>query len=215
MEIYSLHKSKILREWITPQYLQSKTLSHLQNSFSTQKPFPFLELSRFFHPQKAAAIKKVLATETFQRKESDLFQFKQTPDFRSTSNLLLQDFRNFLSSSEFVHYLNHITNTKCRVGKIDMAGTLYEDTDFLLCHDDLLEHRAIAFFYYLSDMTLKNGGTLNLYSSGQKQPTTIAAKIQPRANTFAFFKVSANSFHSVAEVLAGPRLAISGWFHDR
>ncbi|MBI2146635.1 2OG-Fe(II) oxygenase [Candidatus Woesearchaeota archaeon] len=206
--------TSLLSTWITPEYLHPSKITSLQHAFKTGKPFPSLEFPRFFHPEKATTLLKALSTEKFYPKEADLFQFKQTNDLVSTANPVLQEFRKFLVSPEFVEYLRQLTNTKCLPGKIDMAGTLYEDTDFLLCHDDQLEHRAIAFFYYLSDLPVKKGGTLNLYASEKKQPTTVAGTIQPKFNTFAFFKVSPQSFHSVAEVLAGQRLAISGWFHD-
>src|SRR3989344_4585203 len=154
-----------LSAWITPKYHHPSKITSLQHSFQSSTPFPFLELSQFFHPDKATALPKALSTEKFYPKEADLFQFTQTNDLVSTANSVLQEFRNFLSSPEFVYYLQQLTGTKCLVRKIDMAGTLYEDTDFLLCHDDQLEHRAIAFFYYLSDLPIENGGTLNLYAS--------------------------------------------------
>lgn len=204
-----------LKEWISPLYTEPTTIKSLRSSFPTQKPFPFLALPNFFHPSKAAAIMNALSREKFYFKESDLFQFRQTHDFSSTSNPLLRQFRDFLSSLEFISYLNHLTRTRCLPHTIDMAGTLYEDTDFLLCHDDCLERRKIAYFYYLSSMHPKDGGALNLYTSQHNKPTTIAATIHPQFNTFAFFLVSPKSFHQVEEIqIDAKRLAISGWYHD-
>ena len=107
-----------------------------------------------------------------------------------------------------------ITNSKLKSNLIDMAGTLYNDSDFLLCHDDQLEGRQIAYFFYLSTMKKDDGGKLQLYDSKQNKPSTIKATITPNFNTFAFFQVSPKSFHSVEEVTSTrQRLAISGWFH--
>ncbi len=207
--------NSLLKEWLSPAYIRLSNIKNLSTSFPTQKPFPFLELPNFFHPSKAAAILNALSGEKFYFKESDLFQFRQTHDFSSTSNLLLRQFRSFLSSPEFISYLNLLTGTRCLPRKIDMAGTLYEDTDFLLCHDDCLETRKIAYFYYLSSLNPDDGGELNLYASAKNKPTTIAATIRPQFNTFAFFLVSPKSFHQVEEIRTGAkRWAISGWFHD-
>ena len=67
-----------------------------------------------------------------------------------------------------------------------MAGTLYVDTDYLLCHDDQLEGRKIAYLFYLSDMKETDGGSLNLFASKNRVPTTIERKIIPKFNTFSF-----------------------------
>ena len=153
-----------------------------------------------------------LRKEMFIRKEADLFQFSQTQDLVSTKSKILQKFRSFLSSPELVTYLSNLTNTNLKAKEIDMSGTLYQDTDFLLCHDDRLEGRKIAYFVYLSTLDRKDGGRLLLYDQLEK----VAASIIPTFNTFAFFAVSAKSLHVVEEMVRPKqRLAISGWFHDQ
>mgnify|MGYP003342408719 CR=1 FL=1 len=42
--------------------------------------------------------------------------------------------------------------------KVDLFASLYQDTDFLLPHDDKLESRKIAFIIYLSNLEKKDGG---------------------------------------------------------
>lgn len=203
-----------LSDWIHQNYLKEKNTIRYKRLFLLQKPFPHLEFKNFFKEEKAKLIFNELQKEKFFLKESDLFQFKQTDDLKSTNNKILQEFRSFLSSKKFIDYMNTITFISLKHSVIDMSGSLYENTDFLLCHDDKIEERKIAYFYYLSDLKKSDGGYLNLFSSKNNKPTKIEKQIIPQFNTFAFFLVSEKSFHSVEEVVSKKqRYAISGWFH--
>ena len=202
----------LLQEWISSGYLQLKKREKLRTTFREHTPFPYLELRGFFREQKIMKVLPALRKEMFIRKEADLFQFSQTQDLVSTKSKILQKFRSFLSSPELVTYLSNLTNTNLKAKEIDMSGTLYQDTDFLLCHDDRLEGRKIAYFVYHSTLDRKDGGRLLLYDQLEK----VAASIIPTFNTFAFFAVSAKSLHVVEEMVRPKqRLAISGWFHDQ
>ncbi|KAJ7415362.1 Prolyl 3-hydroxylase OGFOD1 [Pitangus sulphuratus] len=78
---------------------------------------------------------------------------------------------------------------------IDISCAKYEYTDVLLCHDDELEGRRIAFILYLvPPWEGRDGGTLDLYSTdGSDVPL---APLQ------------------VSEVVSHKcRLSVSGWFH--
>lgn len=215
MEIKNLIQSTIFLNWINQKYVSLPEIERFKTSFQTAKPFPYLEFKNFFQPEKIIEIVKALAEEKFSPQQADLFQFKQTGDLSATKNKVLQEFRIFLSSAEFTSYLSHITSTHLKPKVIDMSGTLYEDTDYLLCHDDQLEGRKIAYFLYLSDVDKNDGGALHLFSSKDGVPTEAAATIIPKFNTFSFFLVSEKSFHEVAEVVRDvQRIAISGWFHE-
>lgn len=122
---------------------------------------------------------------------------------------------------------------------IDSFGSRYWQGNQLLCHDDELEGRRIAFIFYLvpHDWTENDGGKLELFDvDKQGQPAQIVKSITPKWNNFLFFEVSPVSFHQVrsllllirleiglclcdaiqvAEVFTGEkeRVAISGWFH--
>ncbi len=158
----------------------------------------------FFQEKQLIKILKALTKEKFFFKQADLFQFKQTNDLVSSKSSTLQELRAFLLSEEFISHIEQVTKLKLKRNQIDIAGTLYESTDYLLPHDDQLDSRKIAFFIYLSEC---EGGELNLYK--EWKPT----KIKPQFNTFAFFEVSEKSFHSVEEVIKGQRIAITGWYH--
>ncbi|NWX92040.1 OGFD1 hydroxylase, partial [Nothoprocta pentlandii] len=107
--------------------------------------------------------------------------------------------------------------------EVDLSCARYEYTDVLLCHDDELEGRRIAFILYLVPPWEKSdGGTLDLYSTDEHfQPKEIVKSLVPSWNTLAFFEVSPVSFHQartciwVSEVLSKEkcRLSVSGWFH--
>jgi prolyl 3-hydroxylase /prolyl 3,4-dihydroxylase len=206
----------MLQDWISGTYLNSNSQYILTDKFLKAKPFPHIALKEFFNKQKIKNIEKALQQEQFEFKQADLFQFSQTKDFIGTKSKIIREFRSFLASTEFIDFMEKITCSKLKQHSIDVAGTSYADTDFLLCHDDLLEKRKIAFFLYLSTSTKKDGGKLNLYNSINHQPTMISKSISPTFNTFVFFQVSQNSFHQVEEVISpSQRLTISGWFHDQ
>src|SRR3989338_5143948 len=216
MEIKSLIQSSLFLKWLSAKYLSLPDLERFKTVFLSAKPFTYLEFKNFFQPEKVIEIVKALAEEKWIPQQADLFQFKQTGDLSGTKNKVLQEFRTFLSSKEFVYYLSHITSMTLKPHSIDISGTMYEDTDYLLCHDDQLEGRKIAYFLYLSDVDKNDGGALNLFSSKEGVPAEIAASIIPKFNTFSFFLVSEKSFHEVQEVMRDvQRIAISGWFHEQ
>lgn len=153
-----------------------------------------------------------ISQEEFIRKESDLFQFYQTNDFETSQNITIQDLRKFFMSPEFVNWMAEISCQNLKEYVVDLHSTIYTDTDYLLCHDDQLDSRRIAFLYYLTDLNEDEGGELVLWDSEFKEPV----KITPKSNKLAFFVVSDKSFHEVAEVLKDTeRIAIGGWLHDK
>ena len=186
----------------------------LNAEFRQAQPFPHLVIPNFLIKEQAGNLLKALAQERFLPKEADLFKLMQTDDLAGTKNKNLQEFRRVLASQEFVGWLSKVTGITLTPGVIDMAGSLYQDTDFLLCHDDRLEGRKIAYMYYLSDFKEREGGSLNFLGHKGTTPTKVLRKIAPKFNTFVFFEVSPHSFHEVEEVLVKKqRITIGGWFH--
>lgn len=204
-----------MEEWLNPKYLSVIHIRTLQRKFQQNKPFPYLVLNDFFQQEKLMPVLKALSKEQLSQKESDLFQFMQTADLSKTNNPLLKEFYRFLSSADFITYMQHLTGMKLSRKKLaDFFGSVYQDTDYLLCHDDLLEERKLAFNIYLSNFAAGDGGSLNLFSNKQKKPLKVVKKIIPKFNTFAFFAVSKTSFHEVEEVIVEKqRIALSGWWH--
>lgn len=160
-------------------------------------------------------LQKELLSLDFHEKYNDLYKFQQSDDFKKRKEphicalrkILFEDFRAWLSDTSKIDLES----------AIDMSCAKYEFSDALLCHDDELEGRRIAFILYLVppwDRSL--GGTLDLYNVDEhSQPKHIVKSLIPSWNTLVFFEVSPVSFHQVSEVLSEEksRLSISGWFH--
>lgn len=168
-----------------------------------QEPFPHIIIDDFLSEEEYFELIANLEEKDFFIKEADLFKMKQTielekdPAFTKTKEKLLST-----NLSDFNTSSNNLT----------MSGTLYEDTDFLLCHDDQLEGRKVAFVLYLTDLENNQGGALRLYESKENLPTKITKKITPKKNRLVLFKVSPLSFHDVEEVINAQRLALGGWY---
>jgi Rps23 Pro-64 3,4-dihydroxylase Tpa1-like proline 4-hydroxylase len=205
----------MLNESVSRKYLSDNFARYNYMAFQRNKPFPCLILDNFFDKLELGAVFQELLKENFQRKEADLFSFYQTQDFEDSENTTLQNLRRFLMSDEFVYLIEEITGLKLKTGKISISGTLYEDGDYLLCHDDQLEGRKIAFMIYLSDLQMKNGGSLDLFYSIKGKPMKVMRSIQPKFNRFVIFEVSPHSFHQVSEVIGKQRFAIGGWLYKR
>uniref|UniRef100_A0A6B2L3W4 Prolyl 4-hydroxylase alpha subunit domain-containing protein n=1 Tax=Arcella intermedia TaxID=1963864 RepID=A0A6B2L3W4_9EUKA len=157
-----------------------------------------------------------LKSEKWFKKRNDLYTFKQTDDFKNTTKPTLRDFRSSLISDEFLSFLTSITNIEFN-GNIDLAGQHYQRGGNLLCHDDELDGRRIAFIWYLVDPSWseKDGGEFCLYGNDGGQPEVdYCNKVVPEWNMVVFFETTPTTWHQVAEVLSNQdRYTISGWFH--
>ena len=205
----------LLSPWISPEFLDPKKFYSFQKQFLKSKPYPHLVLNSFLIEKKAQELFASIQTESFTPKQSDLFCMSQTLDLASTQQELLKSFHTFSKSNAFLSFMHQLTGYELQPNKLDLAGTLYEEADFLLCHDDQLEGRKIAFLLYLSTLKRGEGGSLDLYYSKQGKPVEIVEKIFPKFNTFAFFEVSPTSFHQVDEVIVDKkRYALGGWLYE-
>src|SRR3989344_948087 len=204
-----------LKEFIQEKYLEGRERDKIAKMFRKDKPFPHFVLKDFFLREKIIELLKGLSKEKLYEKESDLFKFMQSNDLNFSSCKEIKEFRDFLISNDFISYLSDITGFKLKKGKIDLFGSVYQDTDYLLCHDDKLEGRKIAFNVYLSNFKENEGGSLNLFASNDGKPLKIEKEIISRFNTFAIFEVSEKSFHEVSEVVVNKqRIALSGWYYE-
>lgn len=185
----------------------------LKEKFASAKPFPHVVIENFLsnHRQLLSALKK----EKFYRKDTDLFSFKQTNNLFSSKNHVIKKAVAMLSSAEFARLIGKISRLGLKPGAVDVFGALYQKTDYLLCHDDKLEGRKIAFIVYLSESFNKNdGGALALLSSKGRHPDRKKVAYPPLENSLLIFKVSGKSWHEVEEVLSRKkRYTIGGWLH--
>lgn len=184
----------------------------VKEQFESAKPFPHVILDGFFEPQALLELIEALKEEEFYFKMSDLFTMYQTNDLVSSTKM--KKFYMFFKSPEFMNFCTKITGIEFTPDKLDLQGSIYQDTNFLLCHDDQLEGRKLAFLLYLSDMQEDEGGALTLFESEDGIPTKVKVRIIPKINRFVCFEVSPESFHEVEEVLVNKqRLALGGWLH--
>lgn len=179
-------------------------------------PFCHCVIPRFIRsPGFLDGLHQELASLDFREKSNDLYKFKQSDDLRKRKEPYISALRKVLFE-EFREWVSAVIQVELEP-TIDLSCAKYEYTDTLLCHDDELEGRRIAFILYLVPPWEKSdGGTLDLYSTdGHFQPQEVVKSLVPSWNSLAFFEVSPVSFHQVSEVLTEGkcRLSISGWFH--
>ncbi len=204
-----------LAHWINPQNLKTKAIEQQNTIFTIAKPFKHLQIKNFLIEEKAITLQEALQEMHFEQKESDLFKFSQTQDFETINNKILKSLQQLFREKEFIAYIEKISAISITKNRIDMAGTCYQSTDFLLPHNDNVGTRKIAFMLYLSETFSQNdGGALIFYNTKNKHPTTPAQSYIPEQNSFIIFEVSPASFHEVEENLSQKkRYTIGGWFH--
>ena len=205
----------VLSTWINPLWLDGKQRARFQKSFSGRKPYSHGVLPSFLIESKARALLAALKEETFTYKNSDLFSLNQTADFSSVKNELLRSFYVLASSKEFAVFMHEITGLEVKPGALDLAGSLYLSGDYLLCHDDQVEDRKIAYVLYLSEgFGERDGAEFIVFNNEHKRPTTIAHVYPPEWNTLMLFEVGPLSYHMVGENCSSKkRYAIGGWLH--
>ncbi|XP_051485202.1 prolyl 3-hydroxylase OGFOD1 isoform X2 [Apus apus] len=166
-------------------------------------------------PGFAESLRDELLGLSFQGRRNDLLSLRQSQELAGRPEPHVAALRHVLCE-EFRAWLSAVTQIELEP-TIDISCAKYEYTDVLLCHDDELEGRRVAFILYLVPPWEKSdGGTLDLYSTDEhSQPQQIVKSLVPSWNTLVFFEVSPVSFHQVSEVLAEGkcRLSLSGWFH--
>uniref|UniRef100_A0A5F5PVW8 2-oxoglutarate and iron dependent oxygenase domain containing 1 n=1 Tax=Equus caballus TaxID=9796 RepID=A0A5F5PVW8_HORSE len=159
-------------------------------------PFLHCVIPNFIQSQNfLEGLQKELLNLDFHEKYNDLYKFQQSDDLKKRREPHICALRKILFEN-FRAWLSDISKINLE-STIDMSCAKYEFSDALLCHDDELEGRRIAFILYLVpswDRSL--GGTLDLYSVDEHfQPKQIVKSLIPSWNTLVFFEVSPVSFH--------------------
>lgn len=150
-----------------------------------------------------------------RRNSIDLYQFEQSNDL---ATVMSKNLKNLFATfqTDLVAWMER--NTKIDLNKkISISSACYSDTDYLLCHDDNMGDRRIAFILYLSENWESiDGGALELFDTDEHGlPRNVVQSLVPEYNSLVFFEVTENSYHQVAEVVSPDkcRWSISGWFH--
>lgn len=180
------------------------------------EPFPHCTIRNFLRSEAFTEnLQRELLDLNFHEKSNDLYKFKQSDDLKKRKEPHITDLRNALFG-RFRAWLGEVLGVELET-TVDISCAKYQYTDVLLCHDDELEGRRVAFILYLvPPWESSDGGTLDLYSTDSNfQPQSIVKSVVPCWNSLVLFEVSPVSFHQVAEVLSENkcRLSLSGWFH--
>lgn len=162
-----------------------------------EKPFPHIIIKNFLSQEEFERLRHVIENTTFTRKDSDLFSLEQTHEL--SGNPELEFFKEKLLSIDTSELAEGLS-------EVSMAAMRYNETDYLLCHDDQLEERKIAYLLYVQ--APEKGGALALLED--KEPYR-RVSIEPEANMVVLFQVSDRSWHEVEEIVKGTRVHIGGW----
>ncbi|XP_060693815.1 prolyl 3-hydroxylase OGFOD1 isoform X1 [Hemiscyllium ocellatum] len=204
------------KEQVREAWSRGLEYSHEKGLILDTQPFAHCVIPNFVQSQRfLAGLQNELLRLNFYDKSNDLYKFKQSDDLRKKKEYHISALRKVLFE-DFRTWLSDIIGIKLE-NTVDLSCAKYEYTDVLLCHDDELEGRRIAFILYLVPEWGKcDGGNLDLYGADDHyQPQQIVKSLTPSWNTLVFFEVSPVSHHQVSEVLSEEkcRLSVSGWFH--
>ncbi|KAI4872983.1 hypothetical protein NFI96_023671 [Prochilodus magdalenae] len=205
----------VIRNGMRDAWMKKTSYSHGSVELDCE-PFPHCRISNFIQNQSfVQSLQDELLQLNFNSKSNDLYKFQQSDDLRRGKEHHISEIRSLIFV-QFRLWLAEVLGVDLEP-TVDISCAKYEHTDVLLCHDDELEGRRVAFILYLvPPWDPSNGGTLDLYSTDEHyQPVTVVKSLLPCWNTLMFFEVSPVSFHQVAEVLTEGkcRLSLSGWFH--
>ncbi|XP_066588196.1 prolyl 3-hydroxylase OGFOD1 [Prorops nasuta] len=222
--LYKKVKYSILSEHVFSDELEELLTEHWHNNTSVKtpnievvgKPFKVVKISNLFNSENFIdEIKTELVDIKCRRHSIDLYQFEQSADLANVDfEHLSQLYHTF--RSDIALWLEKITRIELN-RKISISSCCYSDTDYLLCHDDNMGDRRIAFIYYLTkNWTADDGGALDIFDTDENGwPRNVVRSFVPEYNSLIFFEVVDNSYHQVAEVTSPDkaRWSINGWFH--
>lgn len=182
--------------------------------FNAARPFPHILIRNVVSVSQVALLRKAIESEPKTRWNTDLYQFWQTDDLKKSDNPVIKEFVAWFTSLDTKEFIQQVTGANV-LGPVDLAGFVYEDTDYLLPHDDRTPGRRVAYILYLTNSNTADGGSLDLFESTPSgKPIRVKKSIVPYAGSLMLFQVSRRSFHQVSEQLSTmPRITIGGWFN--
>ncbi|KAJ6216235.1 hypothetical protein RDWZM_007392 [Blomia tropicalis] len=192
--------------------------SFLQNNYrDIRQPFQVTQLKQFIQDESMLRLlMKSISNLNLNRLNNDLYSLKQSKDLSKYSEFkpVCQFFQDKVRP-----FLQNLTGTTLN-SNVALTISRYDQNDYLLCHDDQLDGRKIAFILYLVDKewSSEDGGQLELFrcKSDDHQPLEVVERLTPEWNMFCFFIVQPYTYHQVSEVKTSrfARLSINGWFHS-
>ncbi len=132
------------------------------------EPFTCCSIKDILSSKKSVeALVTECADLEFVEKNNDLYKFKQSSsDLQSSVAPGIVGLRNFLLG-EVRPWLEGVTGIKLDEDRVAMFCARYDYTDYLLCHDDELEGRRIAYILYLVPNSWEeaDGGSLDQFDT--------------------------------------------------
>jgi len=178
-------------------------------------PFPTCQIFNLLDDKFLKGLKEEISELDLLEKDNDLYRFRQSDELNNLNLPYLYELKLTLIE-KLKPLISKMTGIELN-DKLALFHARYSRGDYLLCHDDELEGRRIAFILYLvpGDWGQEDGGGLQLFSTdAEGNPYKVVETLLPQNNCLAFFEVSPVSFHQVAEVLSDKtRLSLGGWFH--
>ena len=213
-------KSDAVKEEVRKRIRSSEISENCENVTVILDPFPCGVIRDFLaEPQFVSVLQSECDKLNFVEKNNDLYKFRQSPALSSETGGCIGKLRKCLLT-DLRPWIMDILDVELEEDGLDLFCARYQHTDTLLCHDDELEGRKVAFIFYLTEESWseEDGGLLELFRTDARgDPADVVTRLLPRHNSFAFFEVSPVSFHQVSEVLSQTkqRLSLSGWFHGK
>ncbi|XP_030620927.1 prolyl 3-hydroxylase OGFOD1 [Chanos chanos] len=206
---------EVVKSGMRDAWRQKRSYTHGSIQLDCE-PFSHCKITNFLQSESfVESLQTELLQLKFNHKSNDLYKFQQSDDLKKRTDHHITELRSVLFG-QFRSWLSEVLEVELEP-TVDISCAKYEHTDVLLCHDDELEGRRVAFILYLvPPWEEKDGGALDLFNTDEHcQPMCIVKSLLPCWNTLVFFEVSPISFHQVAEVIAEDkcRLSLSGWFH--
>ena len=132
---------------LNPSLLDPAFVAKLTAEFHAGKPFKHLCIPALLDASFLRTLENELRGLEYYSKSSDLFEFAQSGDLKGVSTPLVSKLKQVLYGPTFRKILQTITGIE--IGQlaqtVDMSANVYGDTNTLLCHDDELLGRRIAY----------------------------------------------------------------------
>jgi hypothetical protein len=132
---------------LNPQLMSDQYVSQLAAEFRAAQPYAHLCLTDLLDAAFARTLENELRGLEYYTKSSDLFEFAQSGDLKAVSSPLVSKLKTLLYGAKFRSILQAITGIQIGTlgSTVDMSSNVYGDTNTLLCHDDELLGRRIAY----------------------------------------------------------------------
>lgn len=206
--------SLTVHDIVNNSYLDVSKLDNIKQQYNDHKPYRLIVLDIFLDSSYAIQLRNELLELNYYIKKNDLYHFMQSNDLTNTSDRirplhLIDKIVDILYSNTLRQSLSYITGIELseHTSSVSVSAAIYADTHHLLCHDDELQGRRIAYILYMLDdtagpWTIDKGGLLQIYNTdSQGHPCDIVKEYIPKFNTMILFEVTEHSYHRVSEVI--------------